>query len=177
MSGRKVWCLVRCCKSRHISERDESSSAVTGKLLTALVAIGVVGYDMARKLVSTPSENDQNAIKITKRWYTHTLAFGNTSAVFFGPFLFNIFLQKVYNDPETSEGMRLALANVRYSRLVLDSQYLCTIQLLLHSTLRNENHCVEKPHHAHKAIFIPQMVYSATSQWLSEWGPTDLVYF
>ena len=164
------------CVGRNVMKLPQFMTA-TGKLLTALVAIGVVGYDMARKLVSTPSENDQNAIKITKRWYTHTLAFGNTSAVFFGPFLFNIFLQKVYNDPETTEGMRLTLATFGIPVLFWILSTCARFSCYSIAHYGSKNHCVQKPHHAHKAIFILQMVYSAYSRAMviGMAGPTDLV--
>ena len=148
----------------------------SGKLLTAVTIIVVVGYDMAKKMVG-PAPDVDNPIKITKRWYTHTLAFGNTAATFCGPFLFNIFLQKVYNDPTTGEGMRLALATFGIPVLFWILSTVARFSCYSIAYYGSKEHCVQKSHYAHKAIFILQMVYSAYSRAMviGMAGPTDLV--
>lgn len=158
---------------RHVMKLPQPITAF-GKLLTSIIIAIMSGYYISKKTLKT-DENTKH--KVTKTWYVHSLVFGNITATFFGPFFFNIFLQKVYNDPGTGEGMRIVLATFGIPILFWILSTVGRFSCYSIAKYGEEGHSVWKPHFAHKALFVLQFVYSAygRSMVIGMAGPTDLV--
>lgn len=143
------------CLGRNIMKLPQPLAA-SGKLFVSIIIIIMTGYDMSKKMVKT---DEKTSHKITNTWYVHSLGFGNTAATFFGPFLFNIFIQNVYTDPATSEGMRLVLSTFGIPILFWILSTIGRFSCYSIARYGSEGHSVWKKHFTHKALFVLQLVY------------------